>query len=631
MMAELYEFSPPGWIARLRYTPLSDLLRGDCTARLDPRSVIAAAELPVPLPSLIYTVIRGTRLWRSEKSDVARELIAHFADGLAAGRSADDLARDFGSPNQAAKLIRQAKLRNRPLVWQSWHFGARFVMWALAVGCVAYIAVTVRFYLGRPAIAHNYWHEINDARRVPEADRAWPLYREALYKIGKGDLARIDPDLLNDGPGSEGWDAAVALRNRNRDALELTRKGAAKPDFGFNLGDKSDVDTAIAARAEWMVGKDMPLADQNKDLISAIVEGHQQSRTVARLLAVDARVAAVDGDGATVLADLTAMISLSEQLFQPRATLVEQLVGMANFSIATDTVGRILADTPAVLSDDQLKDLAHRIAAWRNGNKAIDFSGERMLFEDVLQRAYTDDGHGDGRMTPSGMALLVAYTDAAPAILRACDPTAKGDGLTVIASRAMAPGLAFLVGRREENRELYNSILDEMIAAHQGPSWQWSRRAIDGNEDRLKATMSGITNKFRYYFVGLLLPALPAVFNAAEHHIQLQDAAEAVVALELWHRRHGQWPARLDELVPELLPAVPVDRLDGQPLRYLVRDGQPTLYSLGKDRRDGGGHPPKNPVRVIGSVDGPIELQPTPSDNSASDWILWPPIRKTGD
>ena len=48
----------------------------------------------------------------------------------------------------------------------------------------------------------------------------------------------------------------------------------------------------------------------------------------------------------------------------------------------------------------------------------------------------------------------------------------------------------------------------------------------------------------------------------------------------------GYGHERLDQLVPDLLPAVPADRLDGQPIRYVVRDGRPVVYSIGRDRND---------------------------------------------
>jgi hypothetical protein len=65
----------------------------------------------------------------------------------------------------------------------------------------------------------------------------------------------------------------------------------------------------------------------------------------------------------------------------------------------------------------------------------------------------------------------------------------------------------------------------------------------------------------------------------------------AVVALaaERYRLRHGRWPDSLADLVPELLPAVPVDPFDGRPLRYLrMADGM-VVYSIGPAMADHGG------------------------------------------
>ena len=186
-MAESDGFSleSSSWLTRAYHTPVSDALRGRLSARLDVRHEIAAAGLPAPLAGLAYTVCRRTRLWRREKLDVARELVAHFADGLAAGRSADELIQDFGPPEQAARLIRRAKLRNRPLWWQTSRAVWRLFLAAIAIATLFYGLLSARFYLGRPTIAHNYWLEINAARQASDSQRAWPIYREAIFKLGQ--------------------------------------------------------------------------------------------------------------------------------------------------------------------------------------------------------------------------------------------------------------------------------------------------------------------------------------------------------------------------------------------------------------------------------------------------------------
>ncbi len=398
------EFDPTAasWLQRAYYTPVSDALRGQLSARLDIRREIAAANLPAPISQLIYTVCRRTRLWRREKSDVARELIGHFSDGLAAGRTADELAEDFGPTEQAACLIRRAKLRNRPLWWRTWRFGIRLLFATLATVLLVYSVLAARFYLGKPEIAHNYWHEINAARRFDESDRAWPLYREAMFKFGKD---YMDPDWMEDGPNGKDWTKGVEMLERHQPSLMLIREGAKRRHLGWLLGDPADRAAELATTGKDTIFSEQS-ADENEELIAALLPAIQEMRNVARYLAADAKVAIVTGDGARALADLTALVSLGEQLFQPNAFVVDQLVGIAIFGVAMDTVRGILADSPTVFTEAQLRDMAHRIAAFRDGTISVDLSSESMTFNDIVQRAFTDDGNGDGRITPEGVKLL---------------------------------------------------------------------------------------------------------------------------------------------------------------------------------------------------------------------------------
>src|SRR5438105_11066936 len=103
----------------LRHTPVRDLLRRRQTGSLDLRKRVEASELPAPVREKVLTVAKRTRLWRSEKVAVADELLAHFADGLEAGQSAEDLLNCFGDERAAAKLIGRAKRRGRPVLWQA--------------------------------------------------------------------------------------------------------------------------------------------------------------------------------------------------------------------------------------------------------------------------------------------------------------------------------------------------------------------------------------------------------------------------------------------------------------------------------------------------------------------------------
>jgi hypothetical protein len=618
-MDRSYDFQPPAssWLARAYYTPISDALRGRLSGRLDVRREIAAADLPQPMAGLIYAVVRRTRLWRAERIDVARELAAHFADGLAAGRTPQQLIETFGSPEPAAALIRKAKRRGRPLYWQAWWYVSRSLLVLLAVSLVGYGVLSARFYLSAPRISHNYWHEINNARRVPEAQRAWPLYRQAIFTLGRDDSSVIG-DLTFTPSDGKNWPRLVAALERQQEPIKLVREASRKPYLGFLLGDPDDRAAARAAGDERVIGTTGLLADENQVLVNANMPHAQVLRELSQLLAADTRRAAIAGDGQTVLADLSALLAMSEQLFQPHATLVEQLVGIAIFGMAAEAAGRILVDSPAVLDDAQLRDLAHELAAYRNGSIRASFSGERDMFDDLLQRIYTDDGQGSGRLTPEGIRVLYEIGGDAPPAL---NPNQNLSQLT-------SPGLAAFVGTRQENRDLYESLMDDLIAAHQGSAWEWDYQATNAPVDRLDEVTQNPSGKLRYFLAQLMIPYVTGIYGAHERTIQNRDAVLVSIALVLWHRRHGQWPTSLDQLVPDLLPAVPLDRFDGQPLRYTLGDGRPIVYSVGMDRDDDGGRPSDPPENAMYSF-GPLNPADAAPHSSGSendgDWILFPP------
>jgi len=64
------------------------------------------------------------------------------------------------------------------------------------------------------------------------------------------------------------------------------------------------------------------------------------------------------------------------------------------------------------------------------------------------------------------------------------------------------------------------------------------------------------------------------------------------IALKRFQLKYGQYPEKLSELTPESLASIPLDPVDGQPLRYRRNgDGSFLLYSIGEDGKDDGGDP----------------------------------------
>jgi hypothetical protein len=170
----------PSLARKVRTTPLRDVVRGRLTGRLDVQGRIEASGLPEPAKRLVARVVRRTRLWRLEKVDVADELIAHFADGLAAGEPVDALIASFGDERRAARLIARAKRRARAWPRQA----ARALGWLLVLLLVAYAVAAIVFYVGNPSPSGDYLTALNATTlQTPPDQRAWPVYRAALLKL----------------------------------------------------------------------------------------------------------------------------------------------------------------------------------------------------------------------------------------------------------------------------------------------------------------------------------------------------------------------------------------------------------------------------------------------------------------
>ena len=84
--------------------------------------------------------------------------------------------------------------------------------------------------------------------------------------------------------------------------------------------------------------------------------------------------------------------------------------------------------------------------------------------------------------------------------------------------------------------------------------------------------------------------ALSTVVGRAMHAETERSMTVCAIALKRHSLRHGKHPASLAALVPEFISSVPVDYMDGQPMKYhLNADGSFTLYSVGDDGKDDGG------------------------------------------
>ncbi|MCK4342054.1 MAG: hypothetical protein KAY37_10065 [Phycisphaerae bacterium] len=611
---------------RLMHTPLGELLHGRLASWVDIDQVITSAELPQPLQELVRQVLLKTRLWHSERADIAHELVAHFQDGLETGASVDELAASFGDPACAARLIRRSKKRNRPLIWKLRVRTTQGVGLLLLLFIVTYTVLAARLYCGSVQLSRNYWEELNTpVLATPEDERAWPLYRQAFLALPPGfkDVVEDHPD-----PAGADWEKIAAYVTANQEAVRLLRAGARKPHLGYVLSPGQDTElvdqlTNLNILTHGFVseesGAEATVAD-NPPLLGAMLYDLSVLRSGAKLLRADAHIAAQVGDGDRFLADMTALLRIAEQATE-RPFVIADLVSVALLTLTADTLGQYLYEQPELFSDQQLVELAHAFCAVHEGGPFhLHFAGEHAMFHDMVQRMYTDDGAGDGHPIPQYLKIHRG--------LATSDNLADSLGSGSVGEGLLMPGLSALLAERRELCDRFDYFIGLCEAHDQLPLWQRQKSRADMELRRLAGTN---IERVRYLLLVVTIPSFERASLLTEYATQTRDAIPVALALELYRRQVGVWPEALNELTPQLLPQVPPDRYDGGLLKYRLNDGRPVLYSVGTDRDDDGGRLPngERPNRRAREWLPPAVVQSPSStaDIPDGDWILWPPVK----
>ncbi len=570
-------------LRRIRFTPMRDVMRGRLTGRLDLKRMIDDAALPKACADCVHTVVKRTRLWRMEKIDVAQELIAHFHDGVEAGTTAEELVTHFGDVHQSAKLIRRAKKRKRPLAWHM----MRWCGWSCVALFVFYLGLAVMLFAGKPSIDVDYLAKLNvRAAVVPEDERAWPMYREAMLALGYDRNGQSVYSLFKEGskPGDPRWEELAQLLRDKRAALEQLRRAADKSGLGYRVGFGIDEADRTVFGSNMGSIHDPPGPDDT--LIGVVLPQLGLLRHAGRFLDADTRLAVIEQDGDRAYGNLIALLGIS---------LRQMMV---------DTLSQLIGEDAGVFSDAQLQNIAHRLGAHR-ADSLVHFEGERYFFLDIVQHMYSKEG----RMTDEGFRLLSRLSGGPE----------KPPGIV------LAPAGILLLASRDEMVGIHKQHMDKLEQAMNVPMYEMPSAGAD-------EFLRGLTKyqRMRLFLMRILLPALEAARTTHTRHQASIDGTLTAIAVELYRRKHGRWPEALEELVPRYLPDVPIDRINGESIRYRVQDGRPVIYRVGVDRDDNGGHVPRIVSRRI---QYPRDVAQWLTDEQYleqrdnlpdGDWVLWP-------
>ena len=622
----------PGFWTRLMHTPCIELVTRGVTGSLDWRSMVAKEELPAPIAETIYRVVGRLGLWRREKSEVARELIAHFQDGLGGGASVEQLVERFGDPSTAARLIRRAKRRCRPLWWQAWWCASRTTLLLLVFYAVAACALIA----SRPIVSTDYLARLNalTGESRPE-DRGWPLYREAFdlvaeeaprdtsssYSLvwGTADNELFESHYSELSPDQRS--EADAWLDEHTEVLWLFREAAGKPTYGVSLAvDRADYPADFRRVFRILpADPDKPNPHDNGTLFSILLPHVQENRSVALCLRLHFGRAVAQNDSAAAVEDLHAMLGVGRHAGES-ASLVCAYVEHGLFLITLDAFARSMRGDATLWSDDQLRDLAHEFSHKARPPEHY-LLGDKQMALDTVQRVYSKHG----AITIEGLKLLQQWDALSDkhAWFLASDESA----LLQAAGAFSLPAVSLYFDSRKETEELIdryyayaNRAVSRSLWDHEKTLGVWPQDSFETNP-----------------VARLSFPAIEIARMLFERCAGKRDGALIGIALELYHREHGSWPESLDELTPAFLPEAPIDRINGGPLTYRLIDGQPVVYSRGVDGDDDLGRLPRNldPVRIekreYGSmsphyrVTAPLSAEKVAQnkDDFDGDWALW--------
>ena len=120
----------------------------------------------------------------------------------------------------------------------------------------------------------------------------------------------------------------------------------------------------------------------------------------------------------------------------------------------------------------------------------------------------------------------------------------------------------------------------------------------------------------------LLLPAQQAAAEAEDRSRTLSDLTRVSAALAVHRARNGNYPEQLAELVPGILPEMPLDLYSDEPFIYQRKDdGGYLLYSVFTNGDDDGGTDVHGEIVAGEWVDEPQDV-----DWNQSDLVIRVPV-----
>jgi hypothetical protein len=247
--------------------------------------------------------------------------------------------------------------------------------------------------------------------------------------------------------------------------------------------------------------------------------------------------------------------------WQGSGTLIEQLVGWANERIGYDQMAVILDS--AELSAAQISDIDQQLAGIASkGYREVAVEFERITFLDIVQHSFTKGGPGGGHIIPKAYQML--------------DDGDEPFGY-------MGGGL--IHAGRDRTVAAGNRVYGQMEKMVKLSPYQRNTSDVESTEDVLKTF-----NKYRYALLWVFVPALERISDIRYQSKSTHEATLTLLGIKRWQKDKGSPPESLEQLKEAgYLKTLPDDPYSDGALRYIKKDNDFVLYSIGQDFKDNKG------------------------------------------
>jgi hypothetical protein len=383
---------------------------------------------------------------------------------------------------------------------------------------------------------------------------------------GKAMICSRQPDVHNYN-ATNSWEEVTTAVAQNKESFALLRQIIVRPDFDFHINyERGVADLAFT---------NLYLAESRRATLRL------ETATLCDLHL---------GDTISAVEDLRAMLALVKAMRDERL-VISELVRIAIVNIALTVNWEVLQSTN--VTDEQLAELQQDWTSLdfiRNGENTL--AMERVLGEITL-----------AKWRSSSLELQHYYFDLGK---RAREAMGLPDKNGTFWEKTRMTTKTFMWhywwSYPDELRALrgYEVLLDTVRFAETNHSFQ---TALHDQESRLAALgIDKLDDEFSTSFDpekidmhSMLSQSIVALSGTVRRVMTAETAKEVVItaiALKRYQLKHGNYPPDLNSLVPEFVPKVPRDPVDGQPLCYRRNaDGTFLLYSVGENGKDDGGNP----------------------------------------